>query len=343
MHFALPPRKTSFPPPYARVSAKNASEHRRRQTQYLAYLVLGILTIYLLFSAFGPSTTPGQHGPIDKESSVVIVTVLDEARMSNEYISMIKTNRDDYAKRHGYKTFYTDTSTYTHLTQPSPSSWALIPALRHALTKNHDVDYVWSLSPHAVITNPSLSLYDHIFANLTNLMLKDVPVVPPDSVIHTFSHLKPSQIYLILSQDMENLAHTSFILRNTATLPVASDRPRDYWAYYFLDAWFDPLYRAYAFQKAENHALEHIVQWHPTLLAKLAIIDQRMINSYNYKSPEKSTPAFDSMWQPGDLVVNLKGCESRDRSCEAEMEHYFEEWKREVSRIDGTQQDSKTD
>lgn len=173
-------------------------------------------------------------------------------------------------------------------------------------------------------------------------MLKDIPVVPPDSVIHTFSHLKPSRTHLILSQDMDNLAHTSFILRNT---PFTTSTP-DNWAHYFLDAWFDPLYRAYAFQKAENHALEHLVQWHPTVLAKLVLIDQRRINSYNFATPPARDPltgitrTHDSMWQEGDLVINLKGCRgSEKRDCEEEMRYYFSRWEKEVERLDGKKLD----
>lgn len=37
---------------------------------------------------------------------------------------------------------------------------------------------------------------------------------------------------------------------------------------------------SYNFQKAEAHALEHIVQWHGTILAKLALVPQRILNSY---------------------------------------------------------------
>jgi len=244
----------------------------------------------------------------------------------------------------GYKVFYTNTSTYAHLTQSSPSSWSLIPALRHALTKNPEIDYVWSLSPRALITNPSLSLYDHVFSNLTSLMLKDIPVVPPDSVIHTFSHLKPSQVYLILTQDMDNVAHTSFILRNTEAIPVPTGRSKDSWSQYFLDAWFDPLYRAYAFQKAENHALEHIIQWHPTILAKLAIIDQRLLNSYNHHSKQSQDESMtdlpprqhDGKWEPVDLVVNFEGCvESKERDCEKEMKDYYTKWEETITRLDG--------
>lgn len=80
-------------------------------------------------------------------------------------------------------------------------------------------------------------------ARMTSLMLKDVPVVPPDSVIHTFSHLTPEKVDLVLSQDGESLVHGSFLLR------------RGDWAKYFLDSWMDGLYRSYNFQKAEGHAL----------------------------------------------------------------------------------------
>ena len=42
----------------------------------------------------------------------------------------------------------------------------------------------------------------------------------------------------------------------------------------------DQVIGSYNFQKAEAHALEHIVQWHGTILAKLALVPQRMLNSY---------------------------------------------------------------
>jgi mannan polymerase II complex MNN11 subunit len=98
--------------------------------------------------------------------------------------------------------------------------------------------------------SPSVSLQDHILAptTLESLMQKDIPVVPPDSVIHTFSHLKGENVDLILTQDAENLSHGSLILK------------RGEWAKFFLDTWFNPLYRAYNFQKAEGHALVRMDQ-----------------------------------------------------------------------------------
>jgi len=83
------------------VSAKNSLEQRRRQIQYIAYLVFGILTLYLLFGFFSSGDVSTKHGPISEDSKVAIVTVLDESSMSNEYMSKIRKNRDDYAARHG--------------------------------------------------------------------------------------------------------------------------------------------------------------------------------------------------------------------------------------------------
>ena len=105
--------------------------------------------------------------------------------------------------------------------------------------------WFFALSPHALIMNPSLSLNTHITDKnrVESLMLKDRPVVPPDSVIKTFSHLKGDRIDLILTQDKEGLCQGSFLLKQGD------------WAQFFLDTWFDPLYKSYNFQKAEGHAL----------------------------------------------------------------------------------------
>lgn len=145
----------------------------------------------------------------------------------------------------GYENFFTSISNYTRYTEPSPSSWTLIPALRHALAQYPHTAYFFSLATHALVMSPSLSLHDHLLASerLEFLMQKDIPIVPPDSVIHTFSHLKSDKVDLILTQDAENLSHGSFVLR------------RGEWAKFFLDTWFNPLYRTYNFQKAEGHAL----------------------------------------------------------------------------------------
>jgi mannan polymerase II complex MNN11 subunit len=142
-------------------------------------------------------------------------------------------------------------------------------------------------------------------------MIRDQSIVPPDSVIKTFPHLKATQVDLVITQDKEGLAQGSFILR-----------PGD-WSKFFLDTWFDPLYRSYNFQKAETHALEHIVQWHPTILSKLALVPQHIMNAYN----KGDTAAKGETFKDGDFVVRFGGCEQIGRDCVAEAAPYSKQWK----------------
>jgi mannan polymerase II complex MNN11 subunit len=127
----------------------------------------------------------------------------------------------------------------------APMSWTRVTAMRHALAEYPDAKYIWYLDQHAFIMNPELRLDEYIMSskNLEKNMIKDLPVVPPDSIIKTFSHLKGDDVEFVLTQDKDGLSAGSFVVRNGE------------WAEFFLDTWFDPLYRSYNFQKAETHAL----------------------------------------------------------------------------------------
>lgn len=93
--------------------------------------------------------------------------------------------------------------------------------------------------------DPKKSLDDIVLQSgkLESMMLRGKPVVPPDSIIRTFDHLRADDIDMVLSQDKSGLVHNNFILRNGE------------WAKFLLETWLDPLYRSYNFQKAERHAL----------------------------------------------------------------------------------------
>ncbi|CAD6581345.1 MAG: hypothetical protein ASARMPREDX12_000438 [Alectoria sarmentosa] len=309
MHFAMPPRKTSQPPPYARAS--RSSPIRRKQLQLVALIGCTLLLlIYLATHLFGSS---GEKAP-PGTPKVVVVTLLDEATMSDEYRARIMENRKYYADKNGYATFFPDVSDYDY--GNSPRSWAVVPALRHAMTKYPHSTYFFNLSPHSLIMNPKISLTSHVMdkKRLESIMLRDKPVVPPDSVIRTFTHLKGDKVDLVLTQDAEGLCQGSFVLR------------RGEWAKFFLDTWFDPLYRSYNFQKAEAHALEHVVQWHPTILTKLALVPQHLINSYGVDIASRG--GKEVMYKEGEFVVRLVGCElDSNRYCEKEFDMYYQQWK----------------
>lgn len=149
----------------------------------------------------------------------------------------------------GYLTHFPTPSQYP--LNNAPQTWSRVPALRHAMTLHPGSTFFWYLDSSALIMSPELDLHSHLLspAKLEKNMITNAPVVPPDSVIRTFANLKGDRIDFVIAQDKEGLAPTSFIVRNGE------------WAKFFLDSWFDPIYRSYNFQKAECHALEHIVQY----------------------------------------------------------------------------------
>lgn len=259
------PRKSSLPAE-PKPTRSIPSLRPRDIKRYGAYILGGGTLIFFLVWLFSRPASTGQLPP--GTPGAVIVTTLDPST-SASFRENIVANRKDYAARHGYATFFANTTDY-NLMAGMPQSWSTVPALRHAMTTWPHAPWLFYLASSALIMSPHEPLSSKLLEprKLESLMIVDRPVVPPDSVIRTMSHLQGDHIDFILTQDKDGLAGGSFLLRTGE------------WAKFFLDAWFDPLYRSYNFQKAENHALEHIVQWHGTILNKLALVPQRLMNSY---------------------------------------------------------------
>lgn len=110
MHFAMPPRKTSRPPPYA---ARNKSSLpippalknllRRDKLRLIVVAILGFLTILWLLQGRDDGGDIAVSLPkvdIGSGPPVVVVTVIDP-KADAEWVEKIKQNREDYAQRHG--------------------------------------------------------------------------------------------------------------------------------------------------------------------------------------------------------------------------------------------------
>jgi len=244
MHYALPQRKSSRPP-YAIKLKQSSLQFRRIRPTSLIAIIAGFITLFLLLRSFGftHSGAKRHYGGRD----VVIVTAYDE-NTDSAIAESVMANRQQYAKLHDYGVFFTSFQNYS--VKSGPPSWAKVPVMRHAMTVYPQATFFFYLDAHALIANTKIALEKHVLdgKTLESLMITDVPIVPPDSVIKTFAGLDADRVDIIITQDKEGLSEKSFILR------------RGEWAKYFLDAWYDPLYRTYNFQRAERHALEHIVQ-----------------------------------------------------------------------------------
>ncbi|KAJ5635756.1 uncharacterized protein N7484_009069 [Penicillium longicatenatum] len=315
MQFALPPRKNQHTLPGARSS--RLPLYRRKQLKTVAVFAVAVFSIfYLLTHLYSSSSSAAPAGT----AGVVIVTLLDRESFSESYINKIITNREDYAKRHGYTNFFASVSEYDEAVGDQPRSWALVPAVRHAMATHPNAAYFFHLNQNALIMNPTKSLKSHLLerSKLESIIMKDVPIVPPDSIIRTFSHLKEKDIDFITTQDGEDLSPSSFVLKNGD------------FARFFLDLWFDPLFRNYNFAKAEVHGLDHIMQWHPTVLARTAIVPQRVLNAY---SKDSYGAGPDGTYTDGDFIIRFPGCDKAQAKGCVEMESYYMLWQRKIKSV----------
>ncbi|RPB28068.1 hypothetical protein L211DRAFT_855693 [Terfezia boudieri ATCC MYA-4762] len=307
MQFAVPTRNhRSSPFMFSSVSRQLS---RRRRPLYLVLGLLAILFVALKLWGSGHGLMRPGDAP-----EVVLVTVLDRKKYSEEYLAKVIENRKEYATAHGYGLFIRDSTEYD--INDAPDGWARVPATRHAMSVYSYSEWFWFLDQNSIIMNPSTKIETTITAPkaLGLWMRRDVPIVPPDSVIKTYRHTPPERINFILTQDHDGLNPGSFLIRQGP------------WAKFFLDVWMDPMLKTYGFQKAEQMALEHIVQWHPTILVKLALIPQKTINSY------PTLPGQEGSYTEGDFVVHFQGCEAPERSCEKEFERFWESRGRALKR-----------
>ncbi|EEB08401.1 alpha-1,2-galactosyltransferase [Schizosaccharomyces japonicus yFS275] len=245
--------------------------------------------------------------------SVVMLLVTDSSENENDphyqdHVEKLIENRRRYAALHGYKFEHKRSGDYG-LFEHDSSNWAVIPAIRDVLEEHPECEWVWYLTPHAIIMNPFESLKDKLLepSQLSRYSLRDHPVNPVGPSVRTSSIIDPNAIDLITTQDYEGINTRSFLLRNN-----------DY-AEFLLDVWNEPLYRMAPFEHGERGVLEYLLQRHPTILSKLAFVSTRVMNSYT------SSPAG-LEYREGDFVLLLSDCDSY-QTCKKSFEQYWRDRK----------------
>ena len=70
------------------------------------------------------------------------------------------------------------------------------------------------------------------------------------------------------------------------------------------------------------------MQWHPTIMTKLSLIPQRIINSYTAEISSRGGKAV--TFQEEDFIAHAVGCEKdANRNCEDELDLWFDKWKKQ--------------
>jgi mannan polymerase II complex MNN11 subunit len=80
------------------------------------------------------------------------------------------------------------------------------------------------------------------------------------------------------------------------------------------------LYSTYSPMKSPGNRRLTSDRWHGTILAKLAMVPQNLINAYANGPAAPQNGEF----RQGDLVANFPGCDKDERSCANEQQPYFD-------------------
>lgn len=252
----------------------------------------------------------------NEKPEIVLVTSINFENLDPTYLVRIIQNRVDYAHKNGYGVYSRWAQEFTPIFQEhknDPDRWARVFVLREAMYAFPNAKWFWYVGENSLIMRDDISLNNYILKQtaLDPIILRNQPLLPPDGAVKTYSNILPSDVSLILTQTERNLNTDNFIIKNDLTGRA------------ILELWMDPLFRKYpSFRKEENNALAHILQWHPVLLSKTAIIPPRTITGI---APEKAKDStnLEQIYQNDDLVVSLADCKE-DGDCESLLGPYWE-------------------
>lgn len=234
---------------------------------------------------------------------VVIVTAVDFERYSLEYLTRVVQNRVNYAHAQGYGVYVRWTQEFApimnskqFLTDQERTKWVRLYALRAAMFAFPEAKWFWYLDQDALVANELVDLVKYALndQDLSVIALREQSVVPPYGLIKTYKTLHPENIRLIFTQSETKIETNSFIVKNDVVGRA------------IIDMWSGKLFLNYNnFPHGPDSAITHILQWHPFVLSKTALIPARMINSLHLvqELPEDTKSSDHVHYFKGDLVV----------------------------------------
>ncbi|KAI3404947.2 MNN11 [Candida oxycetoniae] len=250
---------------------------------------------------------------LDNYPEVVIVTVVDFNKYSEGGLVKIVQNRVDYAhyQKCGLyvrwaQEFIPQLGSLAALEDDQKSKWVRLFCLRAAMFAFPHAQWFWYLDENGLIMDMSRNI-QQILLNpeaLEKQMLRDQPLIPPDGLIKTYKSTKAKSIKLIAAQLDTMIETGSFFVKNDAFGKA------------LVDIWSDKLYLNYkSFPYETDSALTHILQWHPLVLSKTALVPAKAICAPHSSKDSKNT------YQDGDFVASWSSCKTNEE-CESILNIY---------------------
>ncbi|KAA8911942.1 hypothetical protein TRICI_003628 [Trichomonascus ciferrii] len=209
---------------------------------------------------------------------LVLVMGIDDS-FPPEYLEAVIADRKAYAERHGYGLYVRYLKDFATLSPQGDSynfDFSKVMLLREAAFAFKHAKWLWWLDQDAIIMNHAYSVARELLdpAQLNDKMLRDAPVIPPESIIHTYKRVPAGQIKFVLTQNDRGVSAASFLLRNDQM-----------YGNVFLNYWCDPLHRSYPGFVAQGPfgrleaSLTHMVQWHPAILSRMAVVPHKYLGA----------------------------------------------------------------
>lgn len=236
--------------------------------------------------------------------SIVLVVGLD-SDMSQTYLQKVLDNRLSYAQEHGYGLYARYLKDFYKEYEPeSTLQFAKVSLMREAMFTFKDCKWLWWLDQDAIIMRPEFDLdsdlLDH--ESLDQYMIRNLPIPPKGSSVHSYKRVQADQIKFIACQNDRGISTSSFIVSNDGIF-----------GHVVFDYWMDPLHRSYnGFQNFKGHngyvdaSLTHMVQWHPVILSRMALITCNLLGS----TPDEGLVMWNQKYHDGDFIYLLHSANS---------------------------------
>lgn len=235
------------------------------------------------------------------EPEIVIVTLVDFERYDLETIVKVVQNRVDYAQVHRYGVYVRWIQEFLPvMTQQDMESnyefykGLVMRAALHAFPRAKKFIFI---EQDALIMNLNLSLKKHLLdKSILDLALLRNVDIKPGSNVKTYQNIDFSSVSLVIPQDENGILDlTTFVVSN------------DHHSKAFLEFLMDPIVRDFGWQESFSSVVSHVLQWHPQLLSRTAIVVPKiMASEFDDTRSEETVDAFH--YTDGDLIASFKGC-----------------------------------